>query len=183
MSALSNLHPLLLKRRSPRTFSSQSIEHEKIRQLFEAARWSPSCFNEQPWRFLYSQSKEMPQHQRFLDCLTDGNRKWVQDAPVLILALAKKTFSHDGKPNRWAWHDVGLAVANLTFQATALDIYVHQMAGFQYDKAIETFKLAADYEPVSIIALGYLGSRDAEVDISERERRPLAEIVFEGQWK
>jgi len=182
------LHPLIQKRRSPRAFSTQPIEQDVINRLFEAARWSPSCFNEQPWRFVYARKKDSEEYQRLFECLTEGNRKWVGNAPLLVLTLAKKSFSHNDKPNRWAWHDVGLAVANMTFQATELDIYLHQMAGFNSGKAVSTFGLTGDYEPVSMIAIGYLGDVDdlpddvASREDNERVRKPLDQIAFAGMW-
>src|SRR5687767_5782687 len=119
---------------SPRAFSSRMIEPEKMRSLLEAARWAPSSFNEQPWHFLVTTKDDETEYQRMLSCLSETNQKWAQLAPVLMTSVGKITFEKNGKPNRHAYHDVGLAVANMIFEATALGLFVHQMAGFSPEK-------------------------------------------------
>jgi nitroreductase len=152
--------------------------------LFEAARWAPSSFNEQPWRFIVAARENKTDFEQLLNCLIQGNIEWAQNAPVLILSVAKLHFTHDGKPNRHAFHDVGLAVGNLIIQATALGLSVHQMAGFYVERARETFGLPDGYEPVGGIALGYaagvemLPERLWKRVQSPRTRKPVEEIVF-----
>src|SRR6202050_3293266 len=119
------IHPLLAKRRSPRAFSPRPVEPEILGSLLEAARWAPSCTNEQPWSFIVAVKADKPNFDRLLSCLIEFNREWAQHAPVLILSIARMIFQSTGKPNRHAFHDVGLAIAALTVQATASALGVH----------------------------------------------------------
>ena len=183
-------HPVLeviQKRWSPRAFADKPVEREKLLSVLEAARWASSSNNRQPWRFVVAQRGE-ESFEALLGCLREGNVGWAQRAPVLILSLAEKAFPARGdKPareNRHAWHDVGAAVNNLTLQAAALDLYIHQMAGFYPEKAAEAFEVPETFEPVAVLALGYLGDPaslpDAlrEREAAPRTRQPLGELVF-----
>lgn len=182
------IHRFLRLRWSPRAFSDRRIEPEKMMRLFEAARWAPSCFNEQPWSFIVGVKDQSADYDRLFSCLKEGNRRWAGSAPVLMLSVAKLNFDEGGKPNRHAIHDVGLAMENLVIQATALGLYVHQMAGFDVGKARELLTVPAGHEPVAAAALGYLGDPgglpDAlrERETAARERRPQHEFVFAGRW-
>jgi nitroreductase len=182
------VHELIRSRWSPVAFSAKPVEPEKLRSMLEAARWAPSSFNEQPWRFIVATRDCKGAFERLLDCLIPSNSEWAQKAPVLMLSIAKLHFTHDGKPNRHAFHDVGLAVGNLIFQATALGLSVHQMAGFDVERARKTFALPDGYEPVGGIALGYatdvemLPERLQKRQQSPRTRKPLEEIIFGNRW-
>ncbi len=186
-----NTHPVheLIKRRwSPLAFSERRVEPEKLQSLFEAARWAPSAYNEQPWRFIVCTRDRPADHERFVGCLVEGNVPWAQHAPVLVLSVAKRQFSHNGTPNRHAWHDVGLAVENLILQATALGLFVHQMGGFDPAKARTAFGIPDEYEPVAAIAIGYPGEADTlppplrDRQLAPRSRKPLEALVFTGGW-
>ncbi|PEN14069.1 nitroreductase [Longibacter salinarum] len=174
------------KRWSPRAFSAQPVPDDALRQLFDAARWAMSSFNEQPWRYVVATKDDSDGYERVLHCLNEFNREWAQTAPVLMLGLAKSTFSRNGKPNRYARHDLGAASAFLTLQASKLDLYVHQMAGILPDVIGETFDLPDDVEPVTGLAIGYLGDPDnlsetlAERERGERTRKSLSEIFFDA---
>lgn len=182
------IHNLLQRRWSPRAFSDQTVELEKLRSLLEAVRWAPSCFNEQPWSFILATKDNPAEHERLLSCLSESNQQWAQDAPVLMLSVAKLAFERNGKANRHAFHDVGLAVENLVIQAIALDLFVHQMASFDLEKARELYGIPEGYEPVAGIALGYLGDPQAlpenlyERELAPRIRKPSASFVFSGYW-
>ncbi len=182
------IHDLLRRRWSPRVFAPRPVERQKLRQLLEAARWAASSFNEQPWSFFVATIEEPTEHARLVDCLLPANQAWAKHAPVLMLTVAKLHFDHNHKPNRVAVHDVGLAVANLVVQATALDLFVHQMGGVDLAKARLTFQVPEGYDPVTAIALGYAGDPNqlpAEQRGREnepRERRPLDQFVFTGRW-
>ena len=182
------IHELLSQRWSPRAFAERSVEPEKIQRLLEAARWASSCFNEQPWVFLMAAVDETAEHSQLVNCLAEGNRVWAQGAPLLMISLAKMHFDHNGKPNRHALHDVGLAVGNLVVQATAMDLVVHQMAGILPEIIGECFSVPSGYEPVTGLAIGYLGDPQAlSSDMRERERAPrsrrrLEEFVFTKTW-
>jgi nitroreductase len=165
------------------------VEKEKLLALFEAARWAPSCFNEQPWSFLVATRDSANGYGRLLECLVETNIRWARTAPVLMLSVAKRTFDANGKPNRYAFHDVGLSMANLIVQASALGLYAHPMAGFHIAKAVSAFHIPETHEPVAALALGYLGDPDQlpedlrERERAPRERRPLEDFVFSGAWK
>lgn len=185
--ANSPIHELIARRWSPRAFSEQPVEPTKLRSLFEAARWAPSCNNAQPWRFLIATNDRPEDYRRLLDCLVDGNRKWAQCAPVLILSVAKLAFD-DGSPNRHALHDVGLATENLALQATALGLAAHPMAGFHIDKARKDLAIPDGYEPVAMIAVGYPGDpgvlpdRLRDRELAPRSREALTNLVYGGSW-
>ncbi len=182
------IHELLSRRWSPRAFAERSVESENIQRLLEAARWAPSCFNEQPWVFIVATIEQPLEHDKLLNCLVEGNQVWAKQAPLLLLALAKMHFDHNGQPNRHAYHDVGLAVGNLVVQATALDLFVHQMAGILPDKIRQEYSLPAGYDPVTALAIGYAGDprtlpdklRDQEQ--APRSRKALQKFVFSGTW-
>jgi nitroreductase len=183
----SSIHPLIAGRRSPRAFASTPVEPETLACLMEAARWAPSSMNEQPWNFIVATKASKSDFDRLLGCLVEFNVQWAQHAPVLLLSVAKLTFE-SGEPNRHAFHDVGQAIANLTFQANVSGLLVHQIAGFDVEKARREFSIPQDYEPVAAAAVGYPGN-SAELseklrkkDASPRKRKPLTSFVFEGGW-
>jgi len=184
----SPIHDLLQRRWSPRAFSERPVEPEALRSLLEAARWAPSSNNAQPWNFLVATNEDQADYGRLLSCLMDGNIPWAQRAPVLMVSVARMSFEDDGTPNRHAFHDVGQAVANLSIQATALGLFVHQMAGFYPEKVRDLYGIPQEFEPVAAIALGYPGDPDTlperyrQREMAPRERKPLAEIVFSERW-
>jgi nitroreductase len=180
-------HPvleLIRKRWSPCVFSEKPVEHEKLLSLFEAARWAPSCYNEQPWSMILGIAGEGEAHGKILSCLVDANVLWAQHAPVLGLTVSRLAFARNGKPNRHAIHDVGLAMGVLVIQATALGLNVHQMAGFRVEQAREVCEIPEGHEPVAAFAIGYVGDPSAaapklrERDEAERTRKPLEEFLF-----
>src|SRR5271163_1129920 len=135
------VHPLIIGRRSFRAFAPTSVEPETLASLMEAARWAPSSMNEQPWSFIVATKANESEFDRLLGCLLEFNVQWAQHAPVLLLSVAKLTFESTGEFNRHAFHDVGQAIANLTFQATVSGLIVHQMAGFDVEKARREFSI------------------------------------------
>ena len=181
------MHPLIAGRRSTRAFASTSVESETLASLMEAARWAPSCRNEQPWSFVLATKANKSDFARLLGCLLEFNVQWAQHAAVLLLSVAKLTFE-SGELNRHSFHDVGQAIANLTFQATVSGLVVHQMAGFDVEKARREFSIPQDHEPVAAAAIGYPGNA-AELpeklrikDAAPRRRKPLSKFVFAGGW-
>ena len=184
-------YPVLdvIKRRwSPRAFADRPIEAQKVRRLFEAARWAASSFNEQPWRFIVATKDQADEYQKVLRCLVEGNQAWAQLAPLIGLTLAKKTFTRNDKPNRVRVHDIGLAMGNLSLQATAMDLFVHQMAGVHLDQVVEVFDVPDDFEPVAGFAVGYPGEPGLlpdnlrEPEQAVRTRKPFSEFVFTGEF-
>jgi nitroreductase len=183
-----SIHPLIAGRRSSHSFAPTSVEPETLASLMEAARWAPSSMNEQPWSFIVATKEHKSAFHRLLGCLVEFNIQWAQHAPVLLLSVTKLTFESTGELNRHAFHDVGQAIANLTFQATVSGLVVHQIAGFDIENARREFSIPQDYEPVAAAAIGYPGN-SAELpekfrtrDAIPRKRKPLTSFIFEGSW-
>lgn len=182
------IHELISARWSPYAFSERPIPRDDLLSIFEAARWAASSFNEQPWRYLVASRDQTQGFDRILSCLLDGNRMWARQAPTLALGCVRRTFSRNGRPNRVAQHDLGLASATLTFEATSRGVFVHQMAGIQPDKAQSVFAIPEPFEVVTGLALGYLADPSTRVpelharDEHARTRYPLSEFVFGMNW-
>lgn len=182
------IHELLAERWSPRAFLDRPVEEHKLLSLLEAARWAPSSYNEQPWRFLIARKSDTAEFEKMLDCLVEGNQAWAKGAPLLMLTLTSTKFSRNGRDNKACVHDIGLAIGNLTTQATAMGLVVHQMIGILPDKIREVYNIPPDFDPVTGAAIGYLGDpetlpenfRDAET--KERTRKALREFVFQGKF-
>jgi nitroreductase len=223
--AITNLeiHPIIKKRWSPRSFQTDKpVEPEKLQRIFEAARWAPSSFNEQPWRFIVGTRNDSTKAgdskadvgksdgstadagnsdgsmggagrsdetwEKLFGTLAEFNQKWAHLAPVLVLTMGKKTYAKTGKPNKVHKYDLGASAAYMTFQAYSEGLVMHQMGGFDKQKAIAAFDIPEDYEPVSTIAIGYQDVPEKlipEMEESERAKRTRHEIdqfVFSGRF-
>ncbi|MBC7808789.1 MAG: nitroreductase family protein [Akkermansiaceae bacterium] len=178
------------ERWSPYAFDREKpVEPAKLLSCFEAARWAASSQNEQPWAFVAGDRDNAPESWRTLfGLLVDGNKTWAKNAPVLILSVVRLHFEKDGKVNPTALHCVGLAVQNFVLQSVALGLSVHQMGGYDREKAREVLGIPDTHAPVAVIALGYeapSGSLDDPKlrdrnDNPERTRKPLKEFVYSG---
>ncbi len=177
---LPRVHELIQNRWSPRAFSEQSVSREDLAALFDAARWAASSYNEQPWRFIVATKQDPDAYQKLLSLLVPFNQNWAKTAPVLILMVAKKTFTQNGKPNSYALHDAGAALAQLALQATAMGLHAHGMAGFDHDRARTELQIPDDYDTAAFVALGYV---DPGAEPTPRQRKPLSEIVFTTTWQ
>lgn len=177
---------LIKNRWSARAFSDQNLSEEDLLTLIEAASWAPSSINEQPWRYRFG-LRGTPQFDRMWECLLIGNQPWAKHAAALLLCTTKTTFVRNGKPNRHAMHDTGMANAFLLLQATQMNIYGHILAGYDPAKLRESFQLPDDEEDVCIIALGFLGTPEQleepfrTREITPRSRRAVEEFVIENQ--
>jgi nitroreductase len=184
------VHELISRRRSIRAFSERSIEEHTLLQLFEAARWAPSSRNEQPWRFIAARKEESASFKKLSDCLHESNRTWASQSAALVMVIAQTNFSgeHHHHENEHAWFDAGLAVANMTLQATSLDIFMHQMGGFDIEHAKKEFAIPDNYEPIIIIAFGYQGNPDLlpeklkERELKPRRRKDLSELIYSDRF-
>lgn len=184
------IHDLIASRWSGRAYNSnKTVTQEQIISLLEAARWAPSCYGDQPWRFIiFDKTSNEPAWQQALDCLAEGNRQWAKDAPLLLLSCADSILSKNGNPNRWGQYDTGAAAENLCLQAAALGLMVHQMGGFDADKTREFFNIPEQFTPMAMMTVGYqLAEDDIPEDIkdreyNERERNPLELNFFNGSW-
>lgn len=185
------LTEVIARRWSPRAIDpNRPVSREQLLALLEAARWAPSCFGDQPWRYLlWDRFTDPGDWQQAFECLAEGNRIWVKHAPILLLSVATPNFGHNGKPNRWAQHDTGAASENLVLQAVALDLVAHQMGGFDAEQAKARFGIPADHHCMAMIAVGHPGAVDnlpadlREKELAPRERKPLDEIIFSGNWR
>lgn len=182
------IHALLTERWSPYSFDDRTVASADICSLFEAARWAPSSYNEQPWSFIVARKEETDEHARLLSCLVDANQEWANAAPVLVLCVVNLKFTRNGKDNRAAVHDLGLAAANLVVEATARGLSVHQMIGILPEKAREVYGIPENSEAWTAMAIGYRGDPARlpdelrERDLTPRSRKPLSQFVFSARW-
>ncbi len=178
---------LIRHRWSPRTYADKEVPPAELKRLFEAARWAASSSNEQPWRFLVGRRGDET-YQKIFNALVEFNQSWAKSAPVLVLSVAKKTFTQKGSPNRYGLHDTGAAMANLALQATADGLHTHSMAGFDNDQMRASFGIPSDYDLGAVTAIGYFGDPASlpdhlqKMEVSARQRKPLEEIVF-SDWE
>ena len=180
---------IIQERWSPYSFSPATVEGFKIKAMFEAASYAPSCNNEQPWIFVFSTREEKTVFDDYIGFLTDWNKVWAKNAYAIIISMARTRFSLSGKLNRFAFHDTGMAVTNLLLQAQSLDVFVHQMGGYSVEKVKEYFKLGDDIEPVAVMAVGYLGDGSSippellKRDEIRRHRKSINEFVFKNSME
>lgn len=182
----SNVLPVFLERWSPRSFADRDVSPTDLRTVFEAARWAASSYNEQPWRFFVG-TRGSEAYEKIFGSLGEFNQKWAKSAPVLILGAASTKFSHNGSPNPVALYDLGAAAATLCYQASALGLHTHQMAGYDRDIARKAFGVPDDFIFGAVIALGYQGEPSAlsipqmlAQETAPRTRKPLSEFVLSG---
>lgn len=182
------VHELIANRWSPYGFDDRDVSEDDIRSLFEAARWAASSYNEQPWRFIVAMKEHADQFERLLSCLVEPNQAWAKSASVLVLTCTSLNFARNGKPNAAAVHDLGLAAATLSFEATSRGLSIHQMIGILPDRARELFEIPEGVQPLTAIAIGYaadpnnLAESFRQRDLAPRQRKPLTEFVFAHKW-
>ena len=173
---------------SPRAFATGIPSKDDLASFFEAARWAPSCFNGQPWRFIVTIKDDTDAFKRGLYCLKDQNVVWAQNAPVLAFLVAGENFEHNGKPNTWSKFDCGLAMGQLILQAESMGWSVHVMAGFYPDKVRETFSIPEGFDPLVAFVIGRIGNPETlpedlkAREMEPRKRKPLGETVFSARW-
>lgn len=183
------VHELITRRWSPYAFSDRPVADADLRAVFEAARWAPSSYNEQPWRYIVATSADRSEFEKVLSCLNEGNQLWAKAAPVLAIGCFHTRFQRNGKENVAAPHDLGLASATLTFEATHRGLSVHQMIGILPEQAREVFQIPEEVQPMTALAIGYLASPEMlpehleERDKTIRARRAVGEFVFTGNWE
>lgn len=169
--------------------AAKHVEHAQVVALLEAARWAPSCYGDQPWRFLtWNKATDPAGWQQALDCLVPGNQAWAANAPVLILSCADTLLSQNQKPNRFAQYDTGAAAENLCLQAASMGLMAHQMGGFDIEMARKQFNIPEQFTVMAMISVGYpadiatLNGDALSRETAARSRKPLAELFFEGMW-
>jgi nitroreductase len=182
------IQDFLAERWSPYGFDPRPLPAADLRSLFEAARWAPSAFNEQPWRYLVARREDEAAFADLLSCLVEANRQWAQHASALVISVAALTYARNGKPNGTAHHDLGLAAASLTAEATRRGLVVHQMGGILPDRVRELYGVPGEFQPLTALAIGYAAEPQAlpdairRRDTAPRQRRPQREFVFARAW-
>ena len=180
------IDPLFLDRWSARAMSGEEIAEEELLTVFEAARWAPSSYNNQPWRILYARRNTI-HWPLFFDLLVDFNKTWAKGAAALLVFLSKRTFDHNGEISITHSFDTGAAWENFALQASLKNLVVHGMEGFDYEKARTVLRVPNDFQVEAMAAIGKPGKKqDLPAGLQEREapndRRALAELVSEGPY-
>jgi nitroreductase len=182
------VHELILERWSPRAFADKPVPQNVLRSIFEAARWAPSSNNEQPWAYIVATGDDKDSFEKISSVLMEFNAKWARSAPVLAIAVAELAFAKNNAPNRNAQYDTGAATALLSVEATALGLAVHQMAGFDPEKARQIFGIPGGWEAIAALAIGYPGDPNSlpqplkDREMAPRTRKPITEFVMAGRW-
>lgn len=182
------VHQLIRERWSPRSFAEKAVPKDILRSLFEAARWAPSSNNQQPWAYLVATKDDKENFEEMLGVLVEFNASWAKNAAVLAIAVAELSFPKNNAPNRNAQYDTGAASALLSVEATAHGLVVHQMAGFDPEKARRAFAIPAGWDAIAALAIGYPGDPDSlppklkDRELAPRTRKPISEFVMAGQW-
>ena len=182
------INDLIARRWRPFAFSDRAVSQQDLLSLLEAARWSASAANEQPWSCFVAMRDDSVEFQRLLSCVEEVNLSWAKNASILMLSCARLTLEHSGKPYMTAEHDLGLASANLVFEATPRGLAVHQMIHIDRNRARQLYQIPGDLKPVAGLAIGYAGD-DTRVslplqkeDLNRRPRKSLDSFIFSGSW-
>ncbi|MGZ5511574.1 MAG: nitroreductase family protein [Nitrososphaeraceae archaeon] len=181
-----DINPLFVNRWSPRAMSGEEISHDDLMGLFEAARWAPSSYNNQPWRFIYAK-RNTDHWQRLFSLLVEGNKTWAKNAAVIVVVISRKNFEFNEKPAITHQFDAGAAWENLALEATSRELVTHGMQGFDFNEARKVLGIPDSFDVMAMIAIGKLGQKEnLPRDLQEREypsnRKPLEEIVMEGRF-
>ena len=181
--------PLIAERWSPRVFDPEfTMDENSVKSILEAARWSPSCFGDQPWKFVIFHKKDASQWVKALNCLSVGNQNWAMDTSLLIAVCANKNFKHNNNENKWSHYDTGAASENICLQSTYLGLAAHQMGGFDSDKIRNLSNIPVEFDVMSFIAIGkplaknLMTNEQVEAEGTARKRLKLNEIYFENKW-
>jgi len=183
---MNTIPKLITDRWSPVAFDSRKVDHDTLHLLFEAAKWAPSARNAQPWRFIYATS-DMPEYEVFLGLLSEPNQVWAQTAPLLVLPLAQAISTYKNRPNRLAFYEAGMAVGNLLLQATHMGLLVHQMGGYDVERAKVELAIPTRFEPMAMMAIGYKGDAAqlprevAAWETRERDRMEISKFLVAGK--
>ena len=184
------INNVIAERWSPRAFdSSHVITEDSIKSLFEAARWAPSCYGDQPWKYVLFKKEDATGWSSVLNCLSIGNQDWAMDASILIVVCAHKNFNHNGEPNRWSQYDTGAASENICLQAASIGLAAHQMGGFDQEKIRNLSNIPLEFDILACMVVGKnldeskLSQVQKEKETQVRSRKPLKDIYFINEWK
>jgi nitroreductase len=181
------INPLFVDRWSPRSMTGEDIDDNDLMSLFEAARWAPSSYNNQPWRFIYAK-RNTESWIKLFDLLYEGNKVWAKNAAALVVVISRKNFEYNEKPSITHQFDAGAAWENLALEACDRGIAIHGMEGFDYQKAKAELSIPESYDVMAMIAIGKRGPKEnLPLKLQESEfpndRKPLTEIVMEGYFR
>lgn len=182
-----NINPIFVNRWSPRSMTGEEISHDDLMGLFEAARWAPSSYNNQPWRFIYAK-RNTENWDKIYSLMVEGNKIWAKNASVLVVVVSRKDFEYNEKPARTYQFDAGSAWENLALEATSRGLATHAMQGFDYDKAKVDLEVPENFNVMAMIAIGKRGQKESLPSNLQKneyptDRKPLEEIVMEGRFK
>ena len=184
------INKLLAERWSPRAFNPEFIiDNNSLSSLLEAARWAPSCYGDQPWRFVVFQKHDITSWVGVLNCLSVGNQNWAMDASILIVVCSNTNFNHNNEPNRWAHYDTGAAAENICLQATSIGLFAHQMGGFDQDKVRSLSNIPTKFDILACMVVGKsldeskLSKVQKDKEGQVRSRKALKDIYFINEWK
>jgi nitroreductase len=181
-----DIAPLFVNRWSPRSMTGESLDEDEFMPLFEAAKWAPSSYNNQPWRFLYA-TRNSDHWSGYFDLLSDENKTWAKRAAVLVIMVSKTTFDYNGEPSQTHSFDTGAAWQNLALEGASRGLVVHGIGGFDYERAADVLLIPSEYSIEAMAAIGVQESPKAlSPEMQEREapsdRKPLNDIVSEGAF-
>jgi nitroreductase len=190
MSTRNANYPILdviLNRWSSRAMTGQPLSNTELMSLFEAARWAPSSYNNQPWRFIYATNDDK-EFSTFLDIMVDVNRAWCEKASVAMVLCSKKHFEYNGKYSRTHSFDAGSAWENLAIQGVSMGLVIHALEGFDYDRARKELNIPDEYDIECMIVAGKKDDcENLSEELQKREvctdRKPLAEIIHKGTFR
>ncbi len=181
------INPIIRDRWSPRSMTGEGMTDDELFPLFEAARWAPSSYNNQPWIFIYAH-RDTPEWKPLFNLLVEGNQGWAKNAAVLVVIISKKTFYHNGKPSHTHSLDTGSAWMSLALEGTSRGYVVHGMEGFDYKKAPKALHIPKDFQVEAMAAIGKRApKKKLPPELQKREvpslRRPLEQILMKGRFK
>lgn len=172
------LPEIFIKRHSGTNFESDPVNDEQVEVLVQAARWSPSSYNDQPWNFIFCDKyKEPENYSKVIDSIY--GQEWVENAPLLVIVFARKHFLYNGEANLWAEYDTGAAALSMSLAASEIGLMAHQIGGFDPEQILEDFNIPKGFVPLAIIAIGYESEVIAK---TPRGRRPVGDNFFNGKW-
>lgn len=174
------LSEIFINRHSGKNFEIEPISEEQIKALVQSARWSPSCYNDQPWNFIFCDRFTSPEaYVKVLDSIY--GQDWIENVPLFVIAVVRSDFTYNGKFNEWAEYDTGAAALAMSLQAVDMGLMAHQIGGFDGDLVQQAFQIPEGFYPLTIIAIGH-EEQTTSLDENQRKRRPEQENFFSGEW-
>ena len=168
------INSIILNRWSSRSMTGEELDNDTLMSLFEAARWAPSSFNNQPWRFIYAK-RNTKYWDKIFDLLVESNKVWAKNAGILVVVISNKNFEHNGKFSITHQYDAGAAWENLALEATSRGLIAHGMQGFDYQKARDRLEIPEDFDVMAMIAIGKRDLKKTYLPICNKKKIPTIE--------